>query len=170
MTNLFGRLLVAGLFWTLAAPASAAIINLNATLNGAQEVGPTPSPGTGYATLTLDDVANSLNWNISWMDLTAPATAMHFHGPATAGVNAGVQVNIGAISGLTSPSVGGTTITAAQAADLLNGLWYINVHTSNYPGGEIRGQVTVVPVPAAMPLLVSGLIGIAGMARKRRAA
>jgi hypothetical protein len=66
---------------------------------------------------------------------------MHFHGPAPAGANAGVQVNIGLISGLTSPSIGNTIITALQGTDLLNGLWYINIHTGQFAGGEIRGQV-----------------------------
>ncbi len=86
--------------------------------------------------MTLDDVSDLLSWDVSWSALSGPATAMHCHGPAPAGVNAGVQVNIGAISGLTSPSIDSATITASQANDLLAGLWYIDIHTATYPGGD----------------------------------
>ena len=95
---------------------------------------------------------------------------MHFHGPASAGANAGVQLNFGAISGTSSPSIGSSTISAGQASDLLAGLWYINIHTTAVAGGEIRGQVTVVPVPAAIWLFGSGMIGLIGIARSRQAA
>jgi hypothetical protein len=121
--------------------APATTHNLSAIINQAQEVPPSGSGGTGSATVTYDDVSHALTWNISWSGLSGPATLMHFHGPAPVGANAGVQVNIGLISGLTSPSIGNTIITAAQGTDLLNGLWYINIHTGQFPGGEIRGQV-----------------------------
>ena len=119
--------------------------------------------------MMLDDVTNLFSWDISWSGLSAPASAMHFHGPAPAGSNAGVQLNIGAISGLTSPSIGSSTITGDQASDLLAGLWYINIHTSTYAGGEIRGQVQVVPIPAAVWLFASGLFGLIGVARRKAA-
>ncbi|MDP1566904.1 MAG: CHRD domain-containing protein, partial [Polaromonas sp.] len=44
---------------------------------------------------------------------------------------------------VTSPMSGQATLTAAQMADLLGGKWYANIHTARYPGGEIRGQMTV---------------------------
>ncbi|HEY9199841.1 MAG TPA: CHRD domain-containing protein [Gammaproteobacteria bacterium] len=149
--------------------AQAAIINLYATLDGTQEVPANASLGTGTATILFDDVSNQLDWNISYSGLTGAATAAHFHGPAAAGVNAGVQVNIGTLSGgLTSPMIGSTTITSVQEADLLAGLWYINIHTAMYPGGEIRGQVQVVPLPAASWLLASGLAGLIGWRQTRK--
>ena len=81
--------------------ASAAIIPLQATIDGAQaNAGAgTGSPGTGFATMTLDDVSNLFSWDISWSGLVGTETVMHFHGPAPPGANAGVQVNFGAISG-----------------------------------------------------------------------
>ena len=152
-------------------PVNAAIIQMEAHLDGSQEVPPNQSQATGFASVTLDDVTNLLSWNLSWTDdlLSGPAQAMHFHGPAPVGVNAGVQVNIGAISGITSPTIGSATITQAQADDLLAGLWYINIHTGEFPGGEIRGQVNVIPIPAAVWLFGSGLLGLVALARRRTA-
>ena len=72
--------------------------------------------------------------------LSGPATAAHFHGPAEAGKNAGVAVAIP--NATSSPVDGSATLTDAQAADLVAGKYYINVHTAANPGGEIRGQVT----------------------------
>ena len=168
---------LASSFLLLANSAGAAIIPLQATLDGAQAnagLG-TGSLATGSATMTFDDVTNLFNWNISWntddlLDGTGSETVMHFHGPAPAGVNAGVQVNFGGISGTSSPSIGSATITTAQATDLLAGLWYINIHTTAWPGGEIRGQVEVVPVPAALWLFGSGLLGLIGISRRKKAA
>ena len=151
-------------------PAHAAVINMSATLSGTQEVPPNGSAGTGSATIVFDDVSNELSWDILFSDLSGPATAAHFHGPAPVGTNAGVQVDIGAVSGLNSPMMGSATISDVQEADLLAGLWYINIHTSMFPGGEIRGQVLAqaVPIPAAAWLLVSGLTGLMAVARTRR--
>lgn len=155
--------------------ASATVINLTATLNGANEVAPVATPGTGLATMTFDTAANLLSWDLSWSGLLGTPFVIFFHGPADATQNAGVQINIGAISGLTSPSIGLTPISDLQETDLLAGLWYINIHTDTFPGGEIRGQVMVVtdgqggsvPAPAALPLLIFGLGGLS-LARRRR--
>jgi hypothetical protein len=66
----------------------------------------------------------------------------HFHGPAEAGKNAGVAVWI-STKGTPFPTSfeGEATLTDAQAADLLGGRWYVNIHTAANPGGEIRGQL-----------------------------
>ncbi len=146
--------------------AQAAIINWTSSLDEAQEVAPSGSTASGSAFGTLDDTSLLLSWNITWSGLTGPALAMHFHGPAAPGVNAGVQVNVGLLSGLTSPSIGSATITSLQAADFLANLWYLNIHTEAFPGGEIRGQVEV-PAPAMLALLGIGLAGL-GLARRRK--
>lgn len=109
-------------------------------IEGAQQVPSVATAASGSGTATLDTDTNPLSWNITFSGVTA--TLAHFHGPAPIGVNAGVQVNIGAISGLTSPMVGSAPISAAQANDLIAGLWYVNIHSSANPGGEIRGQLT----------------------------
>jgi len=118
---------------------SAAVIDLAATIDGAQAnagLG-TGSPGLGMATMTYDDVTGQLSWTIVWDGLLTPAVVAHFHGPATPNQNAGVQIAIDPVS----PSVNSAIISDQQAADLLAGLWYINIHTATFPGGEIRGQI-----------------------------
>jgi hypothetical protein len=111
-----------------------------ATLDGKSENPPTTSTGTGTAAIDYDAATKKLSWKLTYTGLSGPATAAHFHGPAEAGKNAGVEL---AIPGATSsPAEGSATLTDAQAADLASGKLYINVHTAANPGGEIRGQVT----------------------------
>jgi predicted secreted protein with PEFG-CTERM motif len=127
-----------------ATPAYAETFTCEPTLDGSQEVPPVTTDGTGSATVTFDSETSELAWNIEFSGLTGDATAAHFHGPAPAGNNTGVQVNIGEISGLASPMNGTATISAEQAEMLLNGTMYINIHTAANPNGEIRGQVECV--------------------------
>ena len=113
---------------------------MKATLDGASEVPANTSAGKGTADIDYDAASKKLTWKLTYSGLTGPATAAHFHGPAEAGKNAGVAV---AIPGATaSPAEGSATLTDAQAAELMAGKFYVNVHTAANPGGEIRGQVT----------------------------
>jgi hypothetical protein len=121
-----------------AAPASAE--KLKATLDGKAEVPATTSSGTGTADLDYDAASKKLSWKVTYSGLSGPATAAHFHGPAEAGKNAGVAIPIPGAAN--SPVEGSATLTDAQAADLLAGKLYVNIHTAANPGGEIRGQVT----------------------------
>jgi hypothetical protein len=120
--------------------ARAETIKLKATLDAATEVPPKTSSGTGTVTATLDTATELFTYHIEFKDLTGPATAAHFHGPAAVGANARPQVPI-KMDPVTSPIDGTATLTADQAKDLLDGKWYFNVHTAANPGGEIRGQV-----------------------------
>ncbi len=114
-------------------------VTLTGQLSASQEVPPTVSSGTGTAEAWLNKDTNVLTWKVSFSGLTGPATAGHFHGPAAAGANAGVVVPF---AGTASPLEGQATLTPAQAADLLAGKWYANIHTAANKGGEIRGQMT----------------------------
>jgi CHRD domain-containing protein len=109
------------------------------TMDGKSEVPPNSSAGTGTADIDYDPASKKLSWKVTYSGLTGPATAAHFHGPAEAGKNGGVAVPIPNIA--SSPAEGSATLTDAQAADLLAGKYYVNVHTAANPGGEIRGQV-----------------------------
>ena len=122
----------------LALPAFADKVSYKAELQGSQEVPPVPGGGSGSAELTYDTATKSLAWKVTFSGLSGPATAAHFHGPAEPGKNAGVAVPI---AGTASPMEGSATLTDAQAADLVGGKWYVNVHTAANKGGEIRGQV-----------------------------
>jgi hypothetical protein len=122
------------------APATAASVNYTAQLSSKEEVPPNDSAGTGSVEATLDTDTKAFSWNITYSGLTGPATAAHFHGPAAVGANAGPVVPIE--GDLASPIAGNATLTDAQIADLDAGMWYFNVHTAQYPDGEIRGQLT----------------------------
>lgn len=123
----------------LAGPALAEKVALKAQLSGTAEVPATTSKGTGSADITFDTASKALSWKLTYSGLTGPATMAHFHGPAETGKNAGVAVPI---PNTASGSDGAATLTDAQAADLLAGKYYVNVHTTANPAGEIRGQVT----------------------------
>lgn len=128
-----------------AGTASAKIEHWSATLDSSQEVGAkTPVPDAkGTATGTVNTVTGKLTWDVTWSGLSGPATAAHFHGPAARGKNARVVVNIGKDSGLKTPTKGSTKLSARGIKELEAGLWYVNVHTAENVGGEIRGQVEV---------------------------
>jgi hypothetical protein len=113
---------------------------MKATLDGKSETPPNTSAGKGTADIDYDAASKKLTWKLTYSGLSGPATAAHFHGPAEPGKNAGVAVAIP--NATSSPAEGSATLTDAQAADLLAGKYYVNVHTAANPGGEIRGQVT----------------------------
>jgi hypothetical protein len=114
--------------------------SLHATLNSGQEVPPTKSNGSGNGDFTLDPSTKQLSWKITYAGMTGDPTAAHIHGPAAPGTNAGVVINL-APSGLKNPIEGSTTLTDAQLADLMSGKDYVNIHTAQNKGGEIRGQI-----------------------------
>jgi hypothetical protein len=138
MTKTTFAVLALGAAVAFAGPAYAE--KFKAALDGKSEVPANTSGGSGSADVDYDAASKKLTWKVTYSGLTGPATAAHFHGPAEAGKNAGVQVPIPNIA--TSPTEGSATLTDAQAADLMAGKLYINVHTAANPGGEIRGQVT----------------------------
>jgi hypothetical protein len=134
-TSLLAATIGAGLLTA----ASAATIDFKATMSGKSEVPPAASTGSGDVLATLNTGTKQLSYTMTYMGLTGPATAAHFHGPAEAGANAGVVIPIG--TNPPSPSSGTVTLTDDQMKDLEAGKWYANVHTAANKGGEIRGQM-----------------------------
>ena len=111
-----------------------------ANLTAGQEVPPAASSGSGMAEIQFNENTYKLTWKVTYSGLTGPATAGHIHGPAAAGANAGVVIpftgNLDA-----QPVMGEATVTPAQYADMAAGLYYVNIHSARFPGGEIRGQL-----------------------------
>ena len=107
-------------------------------ITGDQEVPANESEATGTFSGTFNKDTNILSYTITHQGITP--TNMHFH-KGEPGVSGGVEVPIGSAP-FTSPIQGETPVlTDAQEADLLAGLWYVNIHSAELPGGEIRGQV-----------------------------
>jgi hypothetical protein len=114
---------------------SANMMNLSATLAPGAGIA---STGKGAGTFTYDIATHTMTYTVAYEGLTGPAVAAHIHGPADAGANAPPVVPFPAPA---SPIAGTATLTDEQAADLLAGKYYVNVHTSANKGGEIRGQI-----------------------------
>jgi hypothetical protein len=115
------------------------MVKMSATLDGAQQVPPVETAGKGTAAITFDTDTKKLDWTVEYSGLTEAPAAGHLHGPAAKGENAGVQVPFE--GPLASPIKGSAALTDAQAADLLAGKYYVNIHTPAHKDGEIRGQV-----------------------------
>ena len=169
-----------------------------AVLNGPNE--PTPSLGTGFATVIIDPVAHTLMVSATFSGLTSGTTAAHIHcctaTPLTGTAGVATQVpaftNFQPLFGMTAGTFSqtydttqallynpafvtaqGGGIPQAEAtlfAGIMAGTSYFNIHTTMFPGGEIRGFLTQasVPEPATVVLLGSGLFGILGLYRRRR--
>ena len=162
-------------------------------LTGGNEVPPVPSSATGLATVVLDAAAQTLQINATFSGLTSNTNAAHIHCCAPLGTNAGVATTVPAFPGfplgvtsgsftsavfdLTQPTIynpafvtlqgGLTQAEAALIAGIQNGATYLNIHTVNFAGGEIRGQLEAVPEPATLLLFGSAMAGV-GLARWRR--
>lgn len=138
MTMIFAAVVLAGSLGVMPA-ALAETVTFKPELKASNEVPPNGSKATGTAEVTFDTVTKTLTWIVTYSGLSGPAIGAHFHGPGEAGKVAGIVLPFrGSVA---SPIKGSATLTDAQAADLLAGRWYINIHTDLNPGGEIRGLV-----------------------------
>lgn len=147
---------------------------------------PFPSSASGGeigAGISYDDVANLLNLSdVAWgsafgfTNLTSVANNSHLHGPTASPNGNGFTQTAGVLFNLTRSSSAATggkltdllTLTAAQEVDLMNGKYYINIHTSNNGGGEVRGFLQPVPEPSTAGLLTLGVAGLFARRRKSR--
>lgn len=116
-------------------------------LTGAQEVPAVATSGSGTAVLTYNTETKVITYKITWKlgSATSTTTMMHFHGAEDGGPtkNSGVQIPITGFSTGSSGKFSGSTVplTDAQEDQLLHGKWYVNIHSSVSPGGEIRGNI-----------------------------
>jgi hypothetical protein len=188
--NLLGAMLMVAIFFGVAKADQLVFVT---TLTGAQEVPPTGSPGIGSALVTLDTATNLLTINVSFAGLLSPTIASHIHCCTPPGANAIVATTVPTFPGFPLGVTTGTylqtfdltvastynpafitahggTVAGAQAAfiaGLLNGQTYLNIHTSQFQGGEIRGQLQAIPEPATLLLLGTGLLSGVGVIRRR---
>jgi len=123
-------------------PARAAIVNFAASLDGGQETPPNSSTGTGTGTFVMDTVANTLTISIMYSGLTSPTIAGHIHGFAPPGVASPI---IFPFSNPNSPVNEVWNFSESDQPQIIAGLTYANIHTTMFPGGEIRGQILRVP-------------------------
>jgi hypothetical protein len=133
-----GAILLVGIQLGATAGARAEMVKLGAELKGSNEVPPNTSTASGTAEATFDTDSKLLTYTVTYSGLTGPAMGAHFHGPSEAGKNAGIVLPFKTVQ---SPIQGNATLTESQAADLLAGKWYANIHTAANPGGELRGQM-----------------------------
>lgn len=119
-----------------------------ASFDGAHEVPARITNGTGTGVVIVtDETTGAAKVSLNFSGLTSPANAAHIHGPAAEGVNAPILFPI-TIPAATSGSANDVaiTMTATQLQQLKDGLFYFNVHSDNFPSGEIRGQIKFNPI------------------------
>ena len=134
------------------ASASRADIGFRVSLDGAQAG--TPSPGTGTGTLIVNNAQTQVTYNITYRNLVGSRNAQHIHGPAPAGMTAGVLVGLAGTGGTSGTISGVATVNATIVAYMTAGNTFVNIHTSAYEGvdgdGEIRGQITPDATPTRL--------------------
>ena len=127
------------------------LITFNVVLEGVQQVPRTLTPAIGGGTVVVDTVAKTLTYSLSNSALLGTLTMVHFHGPALREATSGVKIDLAA-----NPNAGTVTYLAADEADILAGRWYYNLHTTAFPGGEIRGQLDTLGAACGLDINVDG--------------
>lgn len=192
LSTLFAGTLLAA---AAAMPALAEQTIYTAGLSGPNEEPSNDSPGSGTATVTIDFDANTMRVQENFTGLLAGVTASHIHcctnepGAGIAGVATTTPTFTDFPSGVTSgaydhifdmtdaSSYNASFITAnggtvggaftALVAGLDSGHAYANIHSSMFPGGEIRGFLAPIPEPEAYAMLLAGLALVSMVARRR---
>ncbi len=179
-------LVVASGILLMGSSGSAATV-FSTTLLGSNEEPPTSSTGTGFVMVTLN--GNTLDLSAVFSGLSSPDIAAHIHCCGPSGTNESIALPFTSLpTGVTSGSftevfdltnsavyssaflgANGGTAASAEIA-LIAGLnadeAYANIHTSNFPGGEIRGQLAATPEPSTLLLGGIAFVGFALLRRK----
>lgn len=169
----------AALLALAALPTAASPVSFGAHLDGASEAPPNGSTAFGDALVTLDNTMFTVAVHLDFSGLTAPATAAHIHCCTATPFSGVIGVFLGfpAFPSATAGAYDNVfTLPSANFATLFNGIEegraYVNIHNVNFPGGEIRGflipaQLSSIPEPATLVLLLAGF-GLAGTTTRRR--
>ena len=178
-----------------AVPGAAATLTFVTSLKGSSEAPPNDSPATGSGKVTIDTVAATMAVAFEFDGLIGTLIAAHIHGPTaeprtgTAGVMTQVPTFPGTPLGVTSGSYsnifdmtdiasynpaflsaqGGSALLGFDAlvASLTDGKAYLNLHSTEYPGGEIRGFLAPVPLPGAVWLMLAGVAALVAAGRRK---
>lgn len=187
------NMMTLGLTAMMAGAASAHIVVYTASLDGPSEAPPNTSPGIGFSTLTLDLDLATMRIEADFSGLIGTVSASHIHGPTSVPFEgtAGVMTPVPSFPGFPHGGTSGTydmtfDLTSATSynpafvtasggtvggalsvllSSLEEGRAYLNIHSSAFPGGEIRGFYTLVPAPGAVAIL--GMGGLLATRRRR---
>lgn len=191
------KVLAALLTLGCAQAAQATPIQFRADLSGPAEATPNNSPGVGHAIVFIDSALNTMQVDVTFSGLLGTTTASHIHcctaapftgaaGVATVtptftgfpgGVTSGTYSHLFdmSLAGSYNPSFvtahGGTPLSAEAFlfAGIESGESYLNIHSTSFPGGEIRGFLVFVPEPVTLSVFGAGLAGMALLRRRRKA-
>ncbi len=192
MKALIGMLAGSTFVLALLPAAQAMPMHFTAMLNGANQNPVIVTTGKGMTDVWIDGTANTMRVKVWFSGLLAPDTAAHIHCCTAAPGNIGVATQLPRFPGFPTGVTAGTydatfdmtslasynpsfvaanggTAAGAEAAlfwGIRHDMAYLNIHTTSFPGGEIRGFLAPAPEPATLALLGAGLVGVFGN-RKR---
>lgn len=174
---------------------SAAPMTFGAFLSGPAESPPNTSPGTGFTTVTIDPDAHTLSVSVDFSGLVAPTTASHIHivappnptGPVVTTVPRFPGFPVGVMAGTysrTFDTLDAATynpmflnnmmnmgnVMAAETtlfAGIAEGNAYLNIHSEEFPRGEIRGFLAPVPESGTLALSAAALAALSWIRRRR---